>query len=190
MYEWYYSDSEDADAALDELLCEYVDGTMDPCVREVFEECLCDDHELAEQVQELRCTRMMLCCYGYRSQMPDDLRRRLRKRLSVALAGERVQHKQVNASDAASRVGLSSVSAALLIGLLVGSVFLIEPPVSAPTDAAPTATAMDAPPNAPRVFPAASAIFESPLQSSRMLPAMMMGPLNDTLSLAVMQSHP
>ena len=47
---------------LDEFLCEYVDGTMDPDVRVVFEEYLAENPEVAQQVECMRHARMMLRC--------------------------------------------------------------------------------------------------------------------------------
>ncbi|WP_243664019.1 anti-sigma factor family protein [Rhodothermus marinus] len=46
---------------LDELLCEYVDGTMDPAVRQVFEEYLRTNPTLAHHVECLCRTRQLLC---------------------------------------------------------------------------------------------------------------------------------
>ena len=49
-----YNDApgEEGHSPLDELMCEYVDGTMDARVREVFEECLCADRDMARQVDQ------------------------------------------------------------------------------------------------------------------------------------------
>ena len=232
MYEWYYANNDDADAALDELLCEYVDGTMDQSVQEVFEECLSADYELAEQVRELRSTRMMLCRYGCRHHMPDDLRRRLRRRLAEAMVSERMKknaatmaaerdtaartgergtvatdgkrRKAAIANDRGrhnaavdpnlfARIGFSSVSAALVVGLLVGSVFLIGGDTSAPltseTDEA-QADVEQVSDEPLRMVPADDSFVNAPLHQSGMsgfLPAMQMTPGKDTISLAIMR---
>ena len=231
MYEWYYADNDDADAALDELLCEYVDGTMDESVQEVFEECLSADYELAEQVRELRSTRMMLCRYGCRHQMPHDLRRRLRRRLAeamvsermkknaaamagerntaartgeggrsavagegnwAAIAGQRGRHNAAADSNLVARIGLSSVSAALVIGLLVGSVVLTgdsaAPLTSEKDDAQADVEQVSDEPL--RMMPADDSFVNAPLHQSGMtgfLPAMQIAPGKDTISLAIMR---
>lgn len=64
---------------MDELLCEYVDGTMDRSVRTVFEECVKGDRRLASQVRCLRCIRRLLC--DHRLRTPIGLRECVRRRL-------------------------------------------------------------------------------------------------------------
>lgn len=65
---------------MDELLCEYVDGTMDHTVRTAFEECVEGDTRLASQVRCLRCIRRLL--YDHRLRTPIGLRECVRRRLS------------------------------------------------------------------------------------------------------------
>ena len=65
---------------MDELLCEYVDGTMDRTVRTAFEECVEGDTRLASQVKCLRCIRRLL--YDHRLRTPIGLRECVRRRLS------------------------------------------------------------------------------------------------------------
>lgn len=80
------SDGEDgASAGLDEFLCEYVDGTMDPAVRAAFEEYLRLNPSLYEHIDCLRETRSMLCRYGCRLRAPAALQQRLRERLGEEL---------------------------------------------------------------------------------------------------------
>ena len=67
---------------LDELLCEYVDGTMDRAVRQAFEEYLHTDPVLAQQVECLRCTRTLLCRHGCQVHAPQGLRARVHRRLA------------------------------------------------------------------------------------------------------------
>ncbi len=70
-------------ADLDEYLCEYVDGEMDPSVRSVFEEYLRSDGALAEHVDSLRRTREMLSAYSNRGPgVCCGAEARLRSRLS------------------------------------------------------------------------------------------------------------
>ncbi len=124
---------------LDELLCEYVDGTMDRAVRAAFEECLHADPLLAEQVKQLRCTRTLLCRHGCQVPAPDALQARIRRRL----ASEMVHPQSPYFPEAASRLGAfvtagSVVAAAVMIGLLVGAAWLAQQPDAAITDQRPT----------------------------------------------------
>lgn len=67
MLDGYEPDQHDfPDEQLDEFLCEYVDGTMDPAVRSAFEDLLKADPSLAAHAQCLCRTRNMLSSYGGR----------------------------------------------------------------------------------------------------------------------------
>jgi len=82
MTEGYYAEpNDDPYAGLDELLCEYVDGTMDRAAREAFEEYLCANPALAEHVQCLCQTRRLLCHYDC-LPAPRGFQVRLRRRLA------------------------------------------------------------------------------------------------------------
>ncbi len=112
---------------LDELLCEYVDGTMDPAVRAAFEECLSTDPVLAQQVERLRRTRTLLCHHGGRVRAPQDLQARVRRQL----AWEMVYAQPPSFSQAALRLGAfvaagSVVAAVVMAGLLVGATWLTQ----------------------------------------------------------------
>ena len=74
-----------ASSGLDEFLCEYVDGTMDPIVRTAFEDYLRLNPDLYEHIECLRETRSMLCRYGCRLRAPDALQQRLRERLGAEM---------------------------------------------------------------------------------------------------------
>ena len=75
-----YSDSKQYDAPNleDEFLCEYVDGTMDPLVRNAFEEYVRVNPGMEEHIECLRRTRRLLCRYACRCRAPSDLHDRLR----------------------------------------------------------------------------------------------------------------
>lgn len=127
---------------LDELMCEYVDGTMDPAVRESFEEVLAGDPRLARQVERLRRTRSLLCEHGWHIQAPRGLQARVRQRLAC----EMMRPQQPAWSVAVSRLGRAAVWASvmgvmLLVGLLVGATLSADesPAVAAETTAAPAA---------------------------------------------------
>lgn len=103
---------------LDELMCEYVDGTMDPAVRAAFEEFLEANPELLEEAKCLCQTRDMLCSYGFRHTPPDkcQMRRRVvdeigRKDRSEKLIADRLG----NIALVTSAVGLF-----LIFGMMVG----------------------------------------------------------------------
>ncbi len=68
---------------LDEFLVEYVDGTMDPVVREAFEEFLRVYPEVAEQVDCLASIRSQLCRLGdkCRCHAPPGFQARLKEQL-------------------------------------------------------------------------------------------------------------
>lgn len=129
---------------LDEMLCEYVDGTMEDGVRAAFEECLCADRELAERVDRLRCTRSLLCHYGGRQRLPEQLRRRVQRRLACELASETVCGQSPRRTELSVRLTnvaslTSSVVAALVLGVLVGELWLADPQSADATFPAPPA---------------------------------------------------
>ncbi len=114
---------------LDELLCEYVDGTMDPAVRQAFEEYLGTDPVLAQQVECLRCTRTLLCRHGCQVRTPQGLQARVRRRL----AWEMVHPQPPYFLQAASRLNAfvavgSVVATVVMVSLLVGVVVVAEKP--------------------------------------------------------------
>ena len=75
-------------ADLDEWLCEYVDGTIDPVVCKALEEYMQHNEELAAHVERLRETRHLLCQYGCSYQAPSGLQPRLRRRLATEIIEE------------------------------------------------------------------------------------------------------
>lgn len=99
---------------MDELLCEYVDGTMDRTVRTAFEECVEGDTRLARQVRYLRRIRRLLC--DHRLRTPIDLRACVRKRLSRHLPFAR----PVRPPHTSILVG-TAVAIILAVGLVAGA---------------------------------------------------------------------
>ena len=61
-----YQSPQDDFHDLDEFLCEYVDGTIDPVVCDALEEYMRMNPRLADHVRELQHTREVLLCYGVR----------------------------------------------------------------------------------------------------------------------------
>ena len=131
---------------LDEWLCEYVDGTMDPALAFIFEQYVEANADLKAHVESLRETRELLCECGRPAELSCEARER---------ACNRVQEKvcsQVESDLLRSRAPLSAVldhgtvivaslsmsTVALILGLFTGAV-LFGP------STAPPPTASDAP---------------------------------------------
>lgn len=75
---------DDADGTpLDEMMCEYVDGTMDPVVRRAFEDLLRANPEMAAEAHCLCHLRLALQSYGRCKHAPAQFQQRLRQRLST-----------------------------------------------------------------------------------------------------------
>lgn len=111
---------------LDELMCEYVDSTMDPDVRVIFEEFLTANPEIAAKAGCLKKTRSLLCQYGCHVEAPKGLHTRLRSRL----AWEMLQNQSKPfMGEAAEKVApfvtmTSAVVVVVFVGLLASTFFL------------------------------------------------------------------
>lgn len=120
MPEGYYPDDpEQPDEQLDEFMCEYVDGTMDPAVRAAFEEYLQANPGLAAHVRCLCQTRSMLCSYGGR-HAGATLEEQIRQRVAGELDRKaRVEHTfQMRLGRAA--MATSFFSLLLILGMMAG----------------------------------------------------------------------
>ncbi len=114
---------------LDEWLCEYVDGTMDPSVEAVFEQYVEANPELKAHVERLRQTRELLCgCKKAESPSPKtavEVKREVDGELLRGSAPELFSEQGANRSVVA--LGLaSSIAVALVVGFLAGSM-LVDP---------------------------------------------------------------
>ncbi len=129
MCEGYNTGVNDYSGLEDELLCEYVDGTMDPLIREVFEEYLGLNPDLREHVECLQNTRKLLCRYGCRCHAPRDLHERLRREISCELMRARVPFHLVLSDHLRSFATVTSAMALLLlVGMMAGvTVFEADP---------------------------------------------------------------
>ena len=121
-----YSDPKPYDASTleDEFLCEYVDGTMDPLVRHVFEEYVRVNPGMEEHIEQLRNTRRLLCRYACRCQAPSDLHHRLRNRIPGDAARPVLPAPApAMAQSAAKGTGMSSyaITVVLMLGLALGA---------------------------------------------------------------------
>ena len=119
-----YSDSKPYDASNleDEFLCEYVDGTMDPLVRNVFEEYVRTNPGMEEHIERLRRTRRLLCRYACRCQAPSDLHDRLRNFIPGDMSRPSVSSPVVSGNTARGAVASSyAVTVILMLGLVLGA---------------------------------------------------------------------
>lgn len=107
------------DDALDELLCEYVDGTMDSTVREAFEEYLEANPELARHAECLCRTREQLCDYGCR-HVRETLHIEIRQRVAQELKRRDRSVQVVNSRLGNAAMITSAVSLVLILGMMVG----------------------------------------------------------------------
>ncbi len=104
---------------LSELLCDYVDGAMEPRARALFEEHLKGSPDLAAHVQRLLETRQVLCAYGCRRlATPCNLHQRLHLRIA--------QEQAAATRPLPGRLGAASLLLAALVAALVGSTTLPE----------------------------------------------------------------
>ncbi len=100
---------------LDEWLCEYVDGTIDPAVCSALEEYMQQNEGLAAHVERLRETRHLLCTYGCSYQAPSGLQPRLRRRLATEIIHESQPFLGGSGTHLITLATLTSVVAILLI---------------------------------------------------------------------------
>lgn len=105
---------------LDEWLCEYVDGTMDPSLEAVFEQYVEANPKLKAHIQRLKKTRELLCeCSPPPPSSTDDVPPPLPERDSRSSPVSPQSNLRDRPFVVLSMV--SSVTAALVIGFLVGA---------------------------------------------------------------------
>ena len=107
---------------LDEFLCEYVDGSMDPVVREVFEEYVRETPELAEHVKCLCEARDVLIHSACACRLKADFADRLRRRLTA----EHGESRDVVLPDMVSHLGYLAAFTSALVVMTVAAVLLGE----------------------------------------------------------------
>lgn len=129
--EYYDPEGDDCPYSwLNEWLCEYVDGTMDPSVRAVFEEYLEANPELAEHVERLCRTRSLLCqCKEQRHAASDELQARLRQQAEREMMQESVSFLTKGNARLRMAAAVGSVMVVMLaVGVVVGATFFGEAP--------------------------------------------------------------
>ncbi len=98
---------------LDVLLAEYVDGTIDPVVREVFEELMAQEPEVADRVERLVRVRRWLCGLGCRCAAPPGFESRLKQHIE-----EESGHSEAGATNGLIYTSLVTL---VVLTLLAGS---------------------------------------------------------------------
>jgi len=141
MTKGYNSDSAQYDCMqLDVLLVEYVDGTIDPVVREVFEELMDQEPEVADRVHRLEGVRRRLCGLGCRCAAPDGFESRLKRHIA----------EDAVSSDGESSTGfryttlLTFVVLTLLAGSATWTVMMAEPEIAAEQAVTPVLDSQEA----------------------------------------------
>ena len=118
---------------LDEWLCEYVDGTMDPSVEAVFEQYVEANPELKAHVKRLRQTRDLLCGCDPPDRPavnpPPEVSREEEEDL---LQSPTLLPEETGGQSAAALGILSSIAVALAVGFLAGAM-LVEPNTLSPS---------------------------------------------------------
>lgn len=127
MCEGYNAGDGDFSGLEDEFLCEYVDGTMDPVVREVFEEYLRLNPELRRHVECLQNTRLLLCRYGCGCHAPRDLHDRLRRQISCEMMRAQVPFHLVLSDRLRSFATVTSAVALLMFAGMLAGVDITDP---------------------------------------------------------------
>lgn len=106
---------------LDEWLCEYVDGTMDPSLEAIFEQYVEANPDLKAHVNRLKETRRLLCECG----LPRDASAEMKDEICSEVESDSPSSPPLPdllQDRPAAALGLaSSVAVALVIGFLVGA---------------------------------------------------------------------
>lgn len=116
---------------LNEWLCEYVDGTMDPSLRRVFEKYVQANPELKAHVERLRHTRELLCrcSRASRQEAPDVVRARVQEKVECdMLRTPGTLHEAVREHPMTAFA--STLVVALVVGVFAGATLFAPEPVS------------------------------------------------------------
>lgn len=156
---------------LDEWLCEYVDGTMDPSLEAVFEEYVEANPELKAHIQRLEQTRELLCNCNLPAEPTEETQAEVCNEVECDMLQSSASLADVASERPVATLGFaSSVAVALVIGFLAGSMY-VGPPPSSP--AAPEATEV----RTSATEPAASAEPSTPSSQSAEMQALMRSPV-------------
>lgn len=107
---------------LDEWLCEYVDGTMDPSLRRVFDKYVQANPDLKAHVERLRHTRQLLCACSQDAQQEasDEVCARLQEKVECnMLRTPRSLEEVIRERPVAAFT--STLVVALVVGMFTGA---------------------------------------------------------------------
>jgi anti-sigma factor RsiW len=120
---------------LNEWLCEYVDGTMDPSLRRVFEKYVEANPDLKAHIERLRHTRELLCqCRqpvddDVPESVPESVRARVREKVECDML--RTPHSLHDiVKERPMTAFVSSFVVALVVGLFAGAALFAPEAVS------------------------------------------------------------
>ncbi|MFB6229870.1 MAG: anti-sigma factor [Salinibacter sp.] len=140
---------------LDEWLCEYVDGTMDPSLEIVFEKYVEANPELKAHVERLRQTRELLKNCGPPEGPSTDTQGQVCSEVEEDFLQSSAPLSTLASKRPLTAMGVaSSVAVALVVGFLAGAIFRSPPPLSptsgtssaSPAEQSVPATIPDTPP--------------------------------------------
>jgi len=117
-------DSEPEYEWLDEWLCEYVDGTMDPALETVFEEYVEANPELKAHVENLQETRKLLTESSELKKASRKAQARVCSRVECEMLRSQTSFSDAFSDRTRAVVGVaSSIVVALVVGFFAGAVF-------------------------------------------------------------------
>jgi hypothetical protein len=123
---------------LDEWLCEYVDGTMDPSLEAVFEKYVEANPELKAHVERLKETRELLCNCGLSAEPSEEMEAAIRRDVDGDEPPPLPSEAETAQNQPLAALGfVSSVAVALVVGFLVGA--MVVSPVPSGSSSAPSA---------------------------------------------------
>lgn len=130
---------------LDEWLCEYVDGTMDPSLEAVFEQYVEANPDLKAHVERLRQTRELLCGCDLPEEPSPNAQAEVCSEVEKDLLQSSASLSGVVSQRPVVTLGIAStVAVALVVGFLAGSM-LVDPATLSPTPVS-SAVEQSAPP--------------------------------------------
>jgi anti-sigma factor RsiW len=118
---------------INEWLCEYVDGTMDPSLRRVFDKYVQANPELRDHVERLRHTRQLLCACSEepKQKAPDSVCARVQEKVECdMLRTPRSLQEAVRERPIAAFA--STLVVALVIGMFTGAALFAPEMMPAP----------------------------------------------------------
>jgi len=134
---------------IDEWLCEYVDGTMDPSLEAVFEKYVEANPDLKAHVERLQKTRELLCNCDLSKDASPDVEEEVCREVEGDVSPEPTEEdERIQGQPLAAFARVSSVAAALVVGFFVGAMVVGPLPSADPSGVdAPNQMAVDTDPS-------------------------------------------